>query len=335
MSDRSVAGEAAASRCFILQWHITHRCNLRCTHCYQEDRSAFTEPAAMDRVLDQLDVLLSELGCTGHINVTGGEPLTHPGLFPLLERIRDRGHSFALLTNGTLIGREEARALKELGASYVQVSLDGMQRTHDGIRGPGAFDAAVEGLCQLLRAGIDGTVAFTAQSKNLRELPALARFCRALGVRKLWYDRVVIPEGEDRSGLSLTPRQANRLFRTGALLQWTCPVTNQRALQFRYARRKQIYHCEAGDHLLALLADGTVLPCRRLPIPVGNVLETDLTELWRNAAPLRALREADPPAGCTGCRWAKACRGGARCVTYARTGRWDLPDPDCAELYRK
>ena len=327
--EQTTPSQPSPTHCFTLQWHITHRCNLHCTHCYQEDRSAFAERGAMDRVLDQFDALLELTGCRGHVNVTGGEPLTHPELFGLLRRIRERGHSFALLTNGTLIGREEARLLKSLGASYVQVSLDGMRKTHDAIRGAGAFDAAVDGLCRLLREDVDATVAFTAQSENRRQLPALAVFCRDLGVRKLWYDRVVIPADRDEKSLSLTAKQARRLMRTGARLQRSCPVTNQRALQFRRARPKQIYRCEAGRHLLALLADGTVMPCRRLPIPVGNVLETDLCTIWRTAPTLQALREETVPSDCEGCRYAESCRGGARCIAYAKTGRWDLRDPDC------
>ena len=37
---------------FTLQWHITHRCNLRCTHCYQDDYTAF----------ESADALFDEIG---------------------------------------------------------------------------------------------------------------------------------------------------------------------------------------------------------------------------------------------------------------------------------
>ena len=38
---------------FTLQWHITHRCNLRCKHCYQDDYSAFQDMKDIENVLDQ------------------------------------------------------------------------------------------------------------------------------------------------------------------------------------------------------------------------------------------------------------------------------------------
>ena len=314
---------------FTLQWHITHRCNLRCRHCYQDDFSSLFPTEDFPKILDGFEALLQKEGCAGHVNVTGGEPLTHPGLFTLLHSLGERGLTFSLLTNGTLIGKSEARLLKELGVSYVQVSLDGTEKVHDRIRGEGAFDAALRGLGALLCEDVDATVAFTAQRDNLRELPKLARLLRGVGVKKLWYDRVVIPASEDEAGLSLSPTQAQRLMKKGASLQRRFPVTNGRALQFLAAGRNCTYSCQAGKRLLALLANGTVYPCRRLPLEVGNALETPLDVLFETSPLLKTLRAAGAPEGCRGCQWEETCKGGAKCVAFAKTGRWDEKDPDC------
>ena len=96
---------------FTLQWHITHRCNLRCSHCYQDDYSAFSSRKSLETVLNQYSLLLEEYGFKGYLNITGGEPLAHPDLFWLLEEAGNRGITTAVLTNGTLIGRREAAEL--------------------------------------------------------------------------------------------------------------------------------------------------------------------------------------------------------------------------------
>ena len=75
---------------FTLQWHITHRCNLRCTHCYQDDYSAFESRDSLSEILDQYGSLLNALNMHGYLNITGGEPLTHPDLFWLLSEARSR-----------------------------------------------------------------------------------------------------------------------------------------------------------------------------------------------------------------------------------------------------
>ena len=50
-------------------------------------------------------------------------------------------------TNGTLITPQKARELKEVGLSYVGISLDGMEDVHDHFRCvPGAFKKACRAL---------------------------------------------------------------------------------------------------------------------------------------------------------------------------------------------
>ncbi len=103
---------------FTLQWHITHRCNLRCSHCYQDDYTAYESADALGNILDQYDELLRKYRFKGYLNITGGEPLTHPALFGVLEEAAKRNIKTAVLTNGTLIGRREARLLKSCGVYY-------------------------------------------------------------------------------------------------------------------------------------------------------------------------------------------------------------------------
>ena len=121
----------------VLQWHITHLCNLRCVHCYQEEYARHMDKDMMGRVLEKYERYLKLLDLPGQINLTGGEPLLHPGFFDLARTIRSHGHRLAVLTNGTLIDRETASRLAALRPVFVQVSLDGTGRptTASGARG--------------------------------------------------------------------------------------------------------------------------------------------------------------------------------------------------------
>lgn len=319
---------------FTLQFHITHRCNLRCRHCYQDDYSAFESLDDMKLVLDQYSALLREYGCRGMLNITGGEPLTHPELFSLLQLARTRRIKTGVLTNGTLIGQFEARKLKACGVDYVQISLDGMESAHDFIRGKGSFSRAVNGICALRAQGIFTSISFTAQNGNMSELKKLAYFCEELGVNKLWFDRVIIPADEDKEGLTLSSEDFQKLCRTAARQNRKGRVFCGRALQFIPCRNKLIYHCSAGENLLIVLANGDVMPCRRLPFVIGNIKENDLLTLHRENEIMRSLRNAGIPEGCRGCEYSELCKGGSKCLAYAKTGRYDVADPDCA-LARK
>lgn len=314
---------------FTLQWHITHRCNLRCRHCYQDDYSAFEGRAQLEKILDQYTELLTENKFKGLLNVTGGEPLTHPDLYWLLKTAADRGISTGVLTNGTLIGVEEAKKLRACGVDYVQISLDGCEKTHDEIRGKGSFDKAVRGINALKSAGLYTSVSFTAQKNNYKELKKLAKYCEYLGADKLWFDRVIIPAEQDSENLTLEKEQYKRLCKTAASLNRQGRVFCGRALQFIPCRTKLFYKCAAGNNLLVVLADGTVLPCRRLPLALGSVHESTLLKLWRDSEIMNELRGTGIPAECKSCKYSDNCAGGAKCLTYAKTGRYDLPDPDC------
>ena len=314
---------------FTLQWHITHRCNLRCKHCYQEDYSAFEGFDNALNILNQYCELLKAYGCIGRLNITGGEPLTHPHLFDLLRAARSHGIRTGVLTNGTLIGSWEARKLKACGVDYVQISLDGMEKVHDAIRGKGSFEKAVNGIYALRSQGIFTSVSFTAQNSNFRELKKLASFCNDIGADKLWFDRVIIPAAEDSGNLTLSSDTFSKLCRTAAHLNKRGRVFCGRALQFIPCKNKLIYHCSAGENLLVVLANGDVMPCRRLPIIIGNIKDNHLLTLHRDSPVMNKLRSVGIPEGCMKCTYASMCRGGSKCAAYARTGRFDIPDPDC------
>lgn len=316
---------------FTLQWHITHRCNLRCKHCYQDDYAAFENKATLLHILNQFQTLLDAYGYRGHINITGGEPTLHPDLYWLLGEAAKRNMTTALLTNGTTLTLCDAKRLKALGVTYVQVSLDGCERVHDAIRGEGSFQRAISGIRALKAQEIFTDVSFTVQRGNTGELKKLARICHGLGVDKLWFDRVIIPADEDKDNLTLSAEEYKKLCKTAARLNHSGKVSCARALQFLPCEAKHIYRCTAGELLLTVLADGTVLPCRRLPLPVGNVRESDLLTIYRDSPIMRQLRNSDIPQGCRECAYAEQCHGGAKCLAYAKTGRFDGRDPDCPE----
>lgn len=338
---------------FRMQWHILDRCNLRCQHCYQESFS--TADPSFDFLLEVLDQFTETVryfnrkrqeSIPAGINLTGGEPFLREDLFDLLDRIakhRSLFH-FALLSNGTRIDRALARRLSRLRPDYVQISLDGMKETHDKIRGEGSFDQAVEGIRHLCRSGIRTLLSFTVHQMNDQEFEQVALLGRDLGVAKIWSDRM-IPTNPDQLANLLSPQETNDFFRemrrvrdsferipfftriqNGIFHRKKTIVSMNRALQFLEGGGP-IYHCSAGRSLIAVLPDGSLLPCRRLPIPAGNVKEKSLLEWYRTSPVLKELRKLESE--CQGCIFQRSCGGGLRCLSYRKTGDPFSGDPDC------
>ena len=232
-----------------------------------------------------------------------------------------------------------ADRLRDLGPKFVQVSIEGIQATHDGIRGPGTFERTVEAINHLVGAHVPAIISFTAHRKNFREFPEVARLGRQLGVNRVWADRL-IPSG---SGATLrdqvmTPDETREFF--GLMLQarseskrsWfrkNTEISMRRALQFMVGGGKP-YHCGAGDSLITVQPNGDLYPCRRMPIRVGNLMEKSLSELYYSADLFQSLRDRNRVSGgCEGCSHADRCRGGLKCLSYAVTGDPFHADPGC------
>ena len=105
---------------FIIQWHITHLCNLRCTHCYQEEYNRHMLKENFHLILNKLKEFFKDTDLIKQINLTGGEPLCHPNFFEFATEIKNQGYKLGILTNGTLIDEDIALKIKQLQPNKMQ-----------------------------------------------------------------------------------------------------------------------------------------------------------------------------------------------------------------------
>jgi radical SAM protein with 4Fe4S-binding SPASM domain len=333
-------------RNLLLQWHVTERCNLRCQHCYQEaNPSPELDLQNLLVILEEFKSLLLEFRrqmplLPAQITLTGGEPFVRKDFPEFVETIASQSglFSFAILTNGTLIDEQRASWLAQMKPKFVQVSLEGAQATHDRIRGNGNFEQTVAAIRWMTRAKIPTYISFTAQKQNYREFLDVARLGRKLKVQRVWSDRA-IPAGRNQDELKqqiLSPEETKDWLaimaraRREASRDWTSrtEISLNRALQF-FVGKGQPYRCSAGTSLLCLLPNGDLVPCRRMPIVVGNVLQNRLAELY-NCETFTALRNPHLiSAGCKDCLFNRLCAGGLRCLAYAVSGLPLQSDPGC------
>lgn len=329
----------------VLQWHITEQCNLRCAHCYQEQFSTDELPLEqLCLIIDQFKCLLKRLQINnpaakmhGLINVTGGEPFLRKDFFDLLEQFRENSNyfSFGILTNGTLIDENVARQIRAMKTSYVQISLEGSQKTNDSIRGDGTFNRIIAALEYLVAQGIRTMVSFTAHRGNFHEFLDVARVAFDLNVNRVWADRLIPCRATSLEEQGLTPEETreffeimNAAYRESQERFCRTEVFMGRALQFLTGGGEP-YRCMAGDRLVALQANGDIYPCRRMPIRIGNLLETPLIDLYEKNALFQKLRNHEISGGCEACTFKRKCQGGLKCLSHAIYGNPFLADPGC------
>ena len=325
----------------VLQWHITHKCNLRCSHCYQDEYLKDLDIHKLKDIFYQYLDFINYYNFKGHINFTGGEPFIYKHIFDLFDLCEEHSITFGILTNGTILTEEILLKLKKYKKlSFIQVSLDGIKSTHESIRGAATFDTSLKALKQIRKAKIQTMVAFTCHKDNYKEIPKLIKIIKRNKIDRFWVDRL-IPLGDESKEIA----NKNKILSTDeyrdvikiltkerqkAKNNPLCKTTihTNRALQFCEGSL-EYYTCSAGIKLLTLLANGDILPCRRLPIPFGNVLENTILELYQKSDLIKDLKKENIPTECMSCLNASVCKGGAKCLSYALFKNYTKKDYNC------
>ena len=323
---------------FVLQWHLSENCNLKCLHCYQENHKPIQlEFDKLVIIYKQFKELLNKKKMKGHINITGGEPLCNPYLFKLLDLIKEDSDliTFSILTNGTLINEKISKKIKSYNPLYVQVSLEGGKKTNDYIRGKGTYKKVAEGIVNLRKENIFTSISFTATSLNYKEFPKVVRYARKYGVNNVWSDRF-IPLGDSDKSLALNYEQTREYLeimnkernKLKKVKNSNTTISMYRALQFQMTN-DFAYGCTAGDTLLTVMENGDLVPCRRMPITIGNLFNRSMYDLYTNSDVLKALREKKIPDECINCEHSEVCHGGLKCLTYAMYKNLNHKDYGC------
>ena len=311
---------------FVLQWHLSEVCNLKCLHCYQEKHKpiALSYPQLLN-ILDQYRELLKKLKVKGHINLTGGEPLCSPYFFKILDEFKkDKElYSFSILTNGTLITDEIAKKISEYNPEYVQVSLEGGKKTNDYIRGKNVYKKVANAIKYLKKYNVFVSISFTATKINYKEFPDVVRYAEKYGVDNVWSDRFIPLNKDSEIDLQMSKEETNEYLKImeneRIRLRFKKSKTNvamYRALQFQMTNDYP-YACTAGKSLLTVMENGDLVPCRRMPIIVGNLLNNNMYDLYKKSKILKELQKDTTPDDCKNCEHSKKCSGGLKCLTYA------------------
>ena len=186
---------------FAFQWHITDECDQRCKHCYifaNGDCEGFERMTWDDmvRVVDQAQDMCEKLGREPYFYITGGDPILHPDFWRLAKLLHERGFMWCMMGNPFHIDDDACARLKSLGCRKYQLSLDGLEQTHDFFRKPGSFKETLRAVGCLQRAGIWVAIMNTVSSKNAHELPALIDLVADLGVDVFAFGRYCPTSGE-------------------------------------------------------------------------------------------------------------------------------------------
>jgi radical SAM protein with 4Fe4S-binding SPASM domain len=332
---------------FIVGWELTLACNLRCRHCGSS--AALPRPNELTleeslAICEQFPALLVQ-----EVDFTGGEPLLRPDWWRIATRLGELGISTKILTNGLTLGLDTIAQMKDAGIAGVGVSIDGLETTHDHIRGrAGLFQRLVAGIERVLDAGLPVSVITTVNALNVAELPALFALLRSLGVNA-WQVQPIFPlgRGETSSELQLSEQAYMQL---GAFVKEWSPRAAQTSLEmlpgdsFGYfteldTREPPWRGCSAGLTACGITSDGRIKGCLSMPdeLAEGDLRQSDLWDIWFHPDSFAYNRKVcldDLGPSCHSCDRAEECLGGCSAMSYGATGRLHN-DPYCFHGIRR
>lgn len=283
---------------------------------------------------------MSKWNRVGSISFTGGEPfIRQSDLLALMSEV-DQIPIFAfydILTNGSLLTDNVLGSLKRAKKlRRVQMSLEGSTpNINDAIRGDGSFNETINSIRKLKKHGFTVSVMTTVSRLNYQDIPGLLRILTDEGVDTFSVERLV-PEGKGRklSHQLLSKEEMHNLF--SLLYDLKLATKVPRILTYRplycLAAPDDMHNgalCSVGNNALTIMPNGTIYPCRRLPIPIGDILNDGLFSIWYHSKVLWDIRNpANIKGKCGQCDHMTHCRG-CRAIAYAVTGDYLSEDPQC------
>jgi radical SAM protein with 4Fe4S-binding SPASM domain len=328
-------------------WEITWACDLRCDHCLV-DGGAKRDSRELDReeAFGLVDAL-AELG-VAVVSLTGGEPLLRPDWLDIAARVRERGMTLRVSSNGHLLTARLLGRLVELETDSFCVSVDGVRETHDAIRhgagrrgGPSSFDRVTASLELLRDSPISTQVITTVTRANVSELAEVQELLKALGVNH-WIVQLGHPTGrlaEARERFEVTVEIAQAVadfivsrsddpqLQPAAFnsIGWLHAREPQLRKSGRRARNPIWRGCTCGKDVIGIEPDGGVKGCANQvgePFVVGNIRQESLEVIW-NDRPRWFWLDPSPEqmtGVCKDCALAPVCHAGCTVMAYRSTG---------------
>ena len=344
----------------VVVWNITRACNLNCIHCYAraKDHANYDELTT-----EQGFALLDDLAGFGVpvVLFSGGEPLMRSDLIQLAKFAVARGMRAVISTNGTLISREKADELKDIGLSYVGVSIDGKEEVNNSFRGKdNAYKKALEGIRNCRNAGLKVGLRFTINKMNFTEIPFMFDLLEEYDIPRICFYHLVysgrgsdmreqdLDHEETRKIVDLIIDKTKELHEKGTARE-VLTVDNHADGPYVYLRMLKENNPDA-EKVLELLkmnegnSSGRGIGCVSWDGSVhadqfwrhysfGNILQRPFSEIWSDLAdPVMAKlkdKKQYVKGRCSECKWLDICAGNFRVRAEAVSGDIWASDPAC------
>jgi len=270
-----------------VQIELTRKCNIKCKFCYNPNEAIYIKTEVVKKFLYEA----AELG-SFYLALTGGEPLLHPDFFNIAKFAKGLGFLIVIQTNGVIINEKLAHKISEIVPAYIDISLHGANaKSHDALtQVEGSFAKTISAIQYLKKNNCLVRIKAPITKLNQNEIEEMQNIADSLEA-PIVFDPFISPtiEGE-KFPLELKP-QFNKLSK---YYEYTV-FENEADLypaDMQNSNNKKLTEpiCAMGRNLISINAYGEMLPCMRVPIPVGSIYKDEFRDVWLHSEKLQSLR---------------------------------------------
>jgi len=331
----------------VVTLELTNACNLRCKHCYGNAG----EYLENELEYEEIKKILKDLHDAGtmEIELSGGEPLLRHDFIKILEAAQFFDFGIKIISNGTLINKKIAKDLSNFAIDHVQLSLEGLNESHEYLRGNGTFGSTITAINALRDEGMNVALRTTATKKSLDDVNGIVELAVELGAYKFGVVRF-FPAGRGMSYKDELMLNANDMLHLHEIIKDIyrnyadkiditadpCGFFSQE-ISDKF-KRESTTMCPCGKTWCLIRPNGIVSPCEIMTIYAGNVRKQNFQEIWESSPAFKLFREFRPEflkGTCNSCHHKDVCGGYCRALAILYTGDMYAEDFTCYHVLNK
>ncbi|MDE5676249.1 radical SAM protein [Phocaeicola sp.] len=335
-----------ASAPYGVELHFTHKCNLKCRHCFQNS-SPYSHKFKELEAEQWVSIIKQFVRNKVHdVTISGGEPLCYSQFSTLFNEIVNEKIHYTILTNATLVNDYNIDALSKNNVT-LSISLDGhSEKLHDDLRGKGVYQQVIKSIKRLINHKARISLSYTINAHNYLYMKEFVNFADSMGVRSVAFGFI---ENNGRAKqnanliLSLSQRQLAKSYFEQIKDKYNGKVNlnliEVASLNNNFSNSNKVY-CSAGTTRIGVSADGKLYPCvygfGNEELIMGDLTKEYLEDIWENKEKWKMFRgsiQLEKINQCATCTLNNKCTlRNCRLRNYANYSLYNKPQ-ECAIDY--
>ena len=288
----------------VIIWEITNFCPLDCKHCYLKTKNQFMNSK------EDIDNILEIIEKSGafQVQLTGGEALTHPYFDYIVNQLINKGIIVSVSTSGIMINNHILQCLLELKkvmGSYVRVSLDGNEKTHNFIRNnPKSYKNAINFIKEMVKNGIECQLSTIISNQSEQEIEELVCMAKNLGI-SLMEIGLIIKTGNALKNDFLSDMQISRY---NSFLKSLSVKYNDEKFTIKLPYEMNQQNCGAGSKIITIKSNMDIASCPTNNLILGNLKKQSIENIMTNSGNTLCRLAAPCDSLCSDCKNKDICK---------------------------